>query len=213
MENYHTLIKEVTTIEWDKSQLDRFGEEYPGKTDAWAIRASRYNQREQKENYGNQLDDLRERVYNELSILPDDQIRKCIKRLTLLSNEYIDKYFPEYFKFGSLWYSGEFKAMDFELKFFPWFKMQAIHVYYPDSQDFNDLVTTEDFFYDLQDALMYKHGIILHLIHDLSVFIGDKVEIFVLQYMKEKELHEKWFAKSESYRKSVTDSKNLPEPK
>ena len=213
MNSYNALIKEATHIEWDKSQINRFGQDYSNDENFWAIRASRYNQRMKENNYGDKITILRNNALNEITLLTDEQIRQCIKRLTLISQDYFDNLFPTFTEWLGKWDSGQFKAFDFELKFFPLFNMKAARVVCADSPDFNGLTTTSDFFSDLSDALMYKNGAILHLLYDLSVFVGDKVEIFVLQHMKEKEIHEKWFAKSESYRKSVTDSENLPEPK
>ncbi len=192
---FEQFIEEATTIQIDYTTFNRIGEEVivpnnrqpiliPGsllddgvlismnRPDK-IIRASRYSSlrgegKPESSNYDTFLNSLATHTISEATFLKTKAAKKRIATLTG-----IDKKITEAKKIlarhRNLWHGGKFQSFFFESEFFPYFNIpgtqtMAVGI----NPNFRDGITTEDFFWDLQDAIIYKQRAVKKVIEGLK---------------------------------------------
>ncbi|QIP12232.1 hypothetical protein G8759_06110 [Spirosoma aureum] len=162
------LIHELTNIDIDSSNIDRYGHFVDeSNTNIIAIRASRYSSRiDGIEAYDYYINNIVEQVLTELAFISFEECQRFLKRLALISEKF-SKAWTLYFEHLHFFYEGNFSAQNFELNFFHLFNI-PINNKGLGGVNFFNLKTTDDFWSDLHDALMYKEGALLHITEDLK---------------------------------------------
>ncbi len=183
---FEIFVKELTSLDIDFSTFDEYG--YPqfaydekgllyedaqtGEARMQKIwRASKYSQREGT--YSEYMDRLGQDVLSELSLIDPIQAQSILKRLELLQNNITKAwkvYFDEFHKFQS----QDFDSWDFELKFFHLFGLKASRF---NMDSYSKGSITQTFWWELQDALMYKEGALKLLVYHLKeMYFPEQIE-------------------------------------
>lgn len=174
---FSELLHELTNLDLDHSQFDSSGnyidcENYNGEY----IRASRYSQfngkYDDKLNYGNYINQINEQSLTELIFLDVAECKNTLKRLAIIGERF-DKAYTIFSKHYHLFSEGNFSNFDFENDFFYLFNIPRKDGMWFTNGNFTEpLKVSHEFFMDLQDALMYKHGAILWLTYHLRDVYG-----------------------------------------
>lgn len=171
------FTKEVTTIELDYTEFDRRGEDMYDEDDQpiQLIRASRYasTKWERAENYDTFINEIAQHTLNELTLQTNEVLIRIVKRLAQM-DAHINDAWKIYFKQYELWRGGQFSSLDFEWKFFHFFNISVSRsAGMMEDPDFEKGKTTDDFFSDIHDAMMYKQGgvkwVLWHLREQLGI--------------------------------------------
>ena len=171
---FSELIHELTNLDLDHSQFDSNGGVIDNDSfNTKYMRASRYSQfngrYNDKESYANYINRVNEQCLTELSLLSADECKSVLKRLAIINERY-EKAYQIFIKHLELYDKGEFNKFDFEIDFFYLFNIPDKNgTWYAGNEP---LKVTSDFFTDLQDALMFKHGALLWLTYHLRDIYG-----------------------------------------
>ncbi|WP_247237755.1 hypothetical protein [Telluribacter sp. SYSU D00476] len=180
---FEQLTQEATTIELDYVDYDRWGEpEYDEDEDEdeedytpeVLIRASRYCSRKDDNinGYDVFINAIAQHTLSELTLLPDEVVKRVIQRLQQI-DERINDAWKILFEHWDRWSKNSFSSLDFEWKFFHFFNIpitRSTGAY--DDPHFEKGRTTDSFFWDLHDAMMYKQGAVKWLIWYLKEQTG-----------------------------------------
>lgn len=171
---FSELVHELTNLELDSNRFDGRGNMAKiGDNQAEFIMASRYSQYngryDDTPNYSNYINQLNEQCLTELSFLTREECNTVIRRLGIINERFI-KAFTVYSKHFQLYYEGKFSMFDFERDFFYVFNIPDKNGIWRNNG--TSLVVSDKFFYDIQDALMFKHGAVLWLSYYLRDMYG-----------------------------------------
>jgi hypothetical protein len=120
---------------------------------------SHYNSK--KSDYDNHMKRLQQEALTEISFLSTEQLTNQLKRIEQIENR-LSVAYNLYHEFSDSFSSNKLTALDIDMKL-PAFFIVPPH---------NDGQITQDFLYDMQDALMYKHGSIKGFISQIKKLIG-----------------------------------------
>lgn len=170
------FTKEVTTIELDSVEFDRWGEVEYDEDDKpiQIMRASRYTSKKNElaKNYDVYINQIAQHTLNELTLQRDDVLKRIVNRLAQM-DDHIDDAWKVYFEQNKLWWDGKFSSLDFEWKFFHFFNIPVTRsAGMMENPDFEKGKTTDNFFWDIHDAMMYKQGAVKWVLWHLREQLG-----------------------------------------
>lgn len=174
---FEELTNEVTTIQVDFVDYDRYGNvDYTEDLEpVILIRASQYTSKNDSESgkYSIYINNIAQHTLHEISLLSNDVVKRMLRRFEQI-DERIDKAWKELFKHWGLFTDQKFSALDFQWTFYGYFNIPIeASAGYMDNQNFDKGITTDSFFWDLHDAMMYKQGAVKWILWHLK----DHVEI------------------------------------
>jgi hypothetical protein len=167
------LTTEASTIELDYTNLDRWGHhvfDEDEETPVQLIRASKYSSvlRDGANSYEVFIKDLAQKANAELTFAPSEVHERAVKMLEQ-SDERIDEAWKVFLEHWDKWAQRRFSSFGFELKYFHFFNIQrtrTVGAY--EEADFEKGKTTDNFFWDLHDAMMYKQEAVKWLLWQLK---------------------------------------------
>ncbi len=167
------LTKEVTSISLEYVNFDRWGEvEYADDIKPLTlIRAPIYSSKESPEggDYDNFINRISQHALNEITVLSKEVVERVVKRLDQL-DKHIDRAWTVYFKHWGLFSDGKFSSLQFQWDFFHFFNIPITNrAGIMENPNFDKGITTDNFFWDLHDAMMYKQGAIKLIVSSLRI--------------------------------------------
>ncbi|HEV7348207.1 hypothetical protein [Telluribacter sp.] len=176
---FEQLTKEATTIEVDYQMNDRWGNPiYDEKREEYAlemlIRASKYSSKKNgnSSDYDVYINEIAQHTLSELILLPDEVVLRIIKRLQQI-DKHINDAWKVLFEYWEKWNNDNFSSFDFEWKFFHLFNIPITRsTGVGEDPNFDKGKTTDSFFWDLHDAMMYKQGAVKWVLWYLKEQMG-----------------------------------------